>query len=97
MLEDNWREHRRFYCCTFALLSAALLPIIAPMIDAIIDSTHPPHMGIHIKVFQKFGSTIDEIISKALKISGMYQILFGFRLTIKKQPEQSIYRLKYSI
>ena len=56
------------------------------MIDAIIDSTHPPHMGIHIKVFQKFGSTIDEIISKALKISGMYQILFGFRLTIKKQP-----------
>ena len=43
-------------------------------------------MGIHIKVLQKFGSTIDEIISKALQISGTYQILLGFCLIIKKQP-----------
>jgi len=56
------------------------------MIDAASESTHPPQMGIHIRVPQKLGSTQAEIISPAFKISGTYQILLGSRLTIKKQP-----------
>jgi hypothetical protein len=61
-------------------------PICAPIIETIIDSTHPPHIGIHIMLFQKLGSRIDDKISPALQIKGTYQILFGFSMTIKKQP-----------
>jgi hypothetical protein len=71
---------------SFFPLDGTIFPTLAPMIDAIIDSTHPPQMGIHIVVFQKLGSTKAEIISKALQINGTYQILLGFRLTMKKQP-----------
>jgi len=61
-------------------------PIRAPIIETTIESTHPPHIGIHIMLFQKLGSRIDDKISKALQIKGTYQILFGFSLTIIKQP-----------
>jgi hypothetical protein len=37
-------------------------------------------------LFQKLGSAIDAKILSALQIKGTYQILFGFSLTIKKQP-----------
>jgi len=61
-------------------------PIHVPIIETMIDSTHPPHIGIHIMLFQKSGSRIDDKIRPALQIKGTYQILFGFSLTIKKQP-----------
>jgi len=61
-------------------------PIRAPIIETTIESTHPPHIGIHIMLFQKLGSRIDDKISKALQTKGTYQILFGFSLTIIKQP-----------
>lgn len=37
-------------------------------------------------LFQKLGSRIEDKISPVLQIKGTYQILFGFCLTIKKQP-----------
>ena len=63
----------------------AFLPFLAPIIEANIDSTNPPHIGIHIGVIQKFGSIIAAIIPIALQMMGTYQMLLGFFLTIKKQ------------
>jgi hypothetical protein len=64
--------------------TALLLPFCAPIIEAIIDSTNPPHIGIHIDVlFQKCGSTIAAIIPITLQIMGTYQMLLGFFLTMK--------------
>jgi hypothetical protein len=54
------------------------------------DSAHPPHIGKHIRLFQKPGSAIDDKIRRILQIKGTYHILFGFFLTIKKQPEAII-------
>jgi DNA polymerase sigma len=63
---------------------AFLFPTRAPIIEVIIDSTNPPHIGIHIDVLiQKFGSIIAGRITKALHISRTYQILLGFFLTFK--------------
>jgi hypothetical protein len=59
-------------------------PSLLLLIDEMIDNTHPPAIGIHIMLFQKLGSRIDDKISKALQINGTYQILFDFSLTIKK-------------
>jgi hypothetical protein len=53
--------------------------------DAIIDSTHPPQMSIHNDVTQKVGSMMAAMMPTALQISGTYQMLLGFCLTMKKQ------------
>ncbi len=49
-------------------LVAALLPTHIPRNDAMIDSTHPPQMSIQKDVTQKVGSTIAEIMPRALHI-----------------------------
>jgi len=71
---------------------AAFLPNVAPIIEAIIDRTHPPQTGIHIGIpetfggsLQKLGSIKAERISNELIIKGTYQTLWGFFLIMKKQ------------
>ena len=60
------------------------LPFRAPIIEAIIDSTNPLHIGIHIDVLiQKLGSAMAAIIPIVLQMMGTYQILLGFFLTMK--------------
>jgi hypothetical protein len=42
---------------------AFLFPTCAPVIEVIIDSNNPPHIGIHIDLLiQKLGSTMAAII-----------------------------------
>jgi hypothetical protein len=63
---------------------AVPLPFRAPIIEVIIDSTNPPHIGIHIDMpIQKPGSAMEAIITNALLISRTYQKLLGFFLTMK--------------
>jgi hypothetical protein len=47
-----------------------LSPIPAPIIETIMVSPHPLHMGIHIEGLQKFGSTKAARIRRALQING---------------------------
>jgi hypothetical protein len=61
-----------------------LLPINAPIIETIIDNTHPLQIKIQSEPFQK-SSEKTVIIVNALHISGTYQKLLGFFLTTKKQ------------
>ena len=72
------------------LIFCVRFPCCAAIIETNRDNTHPPLMGIYIMLFQKLGSTMDDKISGTLQISGTYQILFGFSLTIKKQPKEII-------
>lgn len=63
-----------------------LLPINAPIIEAISDNPQPPQTRPHHKVVvQKLGSTKAAIIPSKLLIRGTYHTLFGFSFTIKKQ------------
>jgi hypothetical protein len=66
------------------------LPCRAAIIETITDNSQPLQIGITIELFQKPGSLIDDKIRKALQTIGTYQILFGFDLTIKKQPRAII-------
>jgi hypothetical protein len=65
-------------------------PCCAAIIEPNTDSAHPPLIGINIALFQKLCSKMADKIRKALQIKGTYQILFGFSLTIKKQPRAII-------
>jgi hypothetical protein len=63
---------------------AFLLPIRAPIIEVIIDSTKPLHIRIHFDVFiQKLVPAIASIITTALHIRRTYQKLLGFFLIMK--------------
>jgi hypothetical protein len=64
---------------------AFLLPIRAPIIEAIIDSNNAPQSDINIRLSQESVSVIAAQVKNALIIRGTYQMLVGFCLTIKKQ------------
>jgi len=62
-----------------------LFPIRAPIIEAIIDSSHPPNKGIQKDgSFQKPDFKVAKMIPTKLVMTGTYQILLGFCLTINK-------------
>jgi len=67
----------------FQPLVMPLLPTHIPRNDAASESSHPPQMSIHNDVTQKVGSTTAAMMPVTLHISGTYQMLLGFCLTIK--------------
>ena len=73
------------------------LPALAPLIAAIRDNAHPPHMNIQRDVIQKVGSIMAEMIPIALQRIGPYHRLFGFQILEDSLGAQSIPKQLFDI
>ena len=80
---------RDFLSSSCKTINYFVLASCAAIIETTIENAKLAQI-ITFQLFQKFGSIKDGIIISALQIRGTYQILLGFDLTIKKQPQAII-------